>query len=195
MTAPSHSDRGSAVTAKDTSSRRLAGVLLGLVALVATACGDNGTVEETADRQPSASTTTSSSSAAPSTSSSSAPPPATGTTVTTGDSEFGVMLFDDRNQAIYLFDAEGDGSPACYDECAADWPPVLTDGAPQGAGAAQGGLLGTVARSDGTTQVTYAGHPLYFYAHEGPGEVLCHDVDDYGGTWLVVTPAGTPAPV
>ena len=42
--------------------------------------------------------------------------------------------------------------------------------------------------------MTYGGHPLYFYAHEDPGQVLCHDVDDYGGTWLVVTPEGTPAP-
>jgi predicted lipoprotein with Yx(FWY)xxD motif len=182
------------VTAKDISSRRLAAAFLALVALVASACARGATVDESADRQPSVSTTTSSPSTAPTSTSSSAPPPATGTTVTTGNSEFGVMLFDARNQAIYLFDAESDGSPACYDDCAADWPPVLTDGAPQAAGAVQGSLLGTVARSDGGVQVTYAGHPLYFYAHEGPGEVLCHDVDDYGGTWLVVTPEGTPAP-
>ncbi len=104
------------------------------------------------------------------------------------------MLFDQRNQAIYLFDAESDGTPACYDECAADWPPVLTEGAPQAAGQVQSGLLGTVQRTDGTTQVTYGGHPLYFYAHEDPGQVLCHDVDEYGGTWLVVTPEGSPAP-
>jgi predicted lipoprotein with Yx(FWY)xxD motif len=104
------------------------------------------------------------------------------------------MLFDDRNQAIYLFDAETDATPACYEDCAADWPPVLTDGDPQAAGALRGDLLGTTQRTDGSTQVTYGGHPLYFYAHEGPGEVLCHDVDDYGGTWLVVTPEGTAAP-
>jgi predicted lipoprotein with Yx(FWY)xxD motif len=71
---------------------------------------------------------------------------------------------------------------------------VLTTGAPQGSGASQTGLLGTVDRSDGSTQVTYGGHPLYYYAHEDPGQVLCHDVDDYGGTWLVVTPEGSPAP-
>jgi hypothetical protein len=52
---------------------------------------------------------------------------------------------------------------------------------------------GTTQRRDGTTQVTYAGHPLYYYAHEGRGQVLCHDVVEFGGTWLVVTPTGEPA--
>ena len=55
-------------------------------------------------------------------------------------------------------------------------------------------LLGTTTRSDGARQVTYAGHPLYFYAHEGKNQVLCHDVREYGGLWLVVTPKGPPAP-
>ena len=45
----------------------------------------------------------------------------------------------------------------------------------------------------GTRQVTYGGHPLYFYAHEGKYQVLCHDVEEFGGTWLVVRPDGTPA--
>jgi hypothetical protein len=43
-------------------------------------------------------------------------------------------------------------------------------------------------------QVTYAGHPLYLYANEGPGEVLCHNVFLNGGLWLVVTPEGGPGP-
>lgn len=128
------------------------------------------------------------------------PPPSTtptaiGTVVTTGDSEFGPMLFDDRGQAIYLFDRERTSTPDCYGECAAAWPPVLTDGAPQAGGAADATLLGTTQRTDGSIQVTYAGHPLYFYANEGPGEVLCHDVFLNGGWWYVVTPEGTPAPV
>ncbi len=183
------------MTAQDSRRRRRAAAIACALALTLTGCGGTAAVDESADRQPSASTTTTSSSTPAPTTSSSAPPAATGTTVTTGASEYGVMLFDDRNQAIYLFDAESSGgAPACYDDCAADWPPVLTDGAPQASGEVQGGLLGTVARSDGSMQVTYGGHPLYFYAHEGPGEVLCHDVDDYGGTWLVVTPAGEAAP-
>jgi predicted lipoprotein with Yx(FWY)xxD motif len=121
-------------------------------------------------------------------------PAATDMVVTTGDSEFGVMLFDDRGQAIYLFDRERTSTPDCYDECAAAWPPVVTDGAPQAGGAADPALLGTTQRTDGAVQVTYAGHPLYFYANEGPGEVLCHNVFLNGGLWFVVTPEGGPGP-
>lgn len=117
-----------------------------------------------------------------------------GTTIIVADSPYGPMLYDASGQAIYLFDAEQSTRPECYDDCAAAWPPVLTVGAPQAEGRVRAELLGTARRRDGTTQVTYAGHPLYFYAHEDPGQVLCHDVDEYGGTWLVVTPEGTPAP-
>jgi predicted lipoprotein with Yx(FWY)xxD motif len=172
--------------------RRLAALLV-LVAGLTGACATEAPGTDAAPRSSSASSTSPSS--APSTTTApSTPPPAAGTVITTGDSEYGVMLFDDVGQAIYLFDKESDGTPACYDDCAANWPPVLTSGAPQGSGASRTGLLGTVDRSDGSTQVTYAGHPLYYYAHEDPGQVLCHDVDDYGGTWLVVTPEGSPAP-
>ena len=114
--------------------------------------------------------------------------------ITADDSEYGTMLFDERGQAIYLFDEETSETPACYDDCAAAWPPVLTEGAPEADGAVDEALLGTTEREDGAVQVTYGGHPLYFYADEDPGEVLCHDVDDFGGTWLVVTPQGDAAP-
>lgn len=117
-----------------------------------------------------------------------------GTEIITADSDFGPMLYDASGQPIYLFTAETGGRPGCYDDCAAAWPPVLTTGEPSGAGDVRTGLLGTIRRADGSTQVTYAGHPLYFYAHEGKYQVLCHDVEDFGGTWLVVRPDGTAAP-
>lgn len=103
------------------------------------------------------------------------------------------MLFDDTGQAIYLFDKEATGRAACYDACAEAWPPVLTAGSPRATGQVRPGLMGTTQRTDGSTQVTYAGHPLYYYAHEGKNEVLCHNVTGFGGLWLVVTPSGEPA--
>ena len=117
-----------------------------------------------------------------------------GTLISTSDSAYGPMLFDGSGQAIYLFDKETSRRPRCYGACAGAWPPVLTSGQPRAGEAARSGLLGTVRRRDGSTQVTYGGHPLYYYAHEGRGQVLCHDVVEYGGLWLVVTPQGSAAP-
>lgn len=124
----------------------------------------------------------------------STPPPRPGTRVRVADSEFGPMLYDTTGQAIYLFDKEEGPRAECYGACAADWPPVLTDGGPRGVRGARSGLLGTTERRDGTLQVTYGGHPLYYYAHEDPWQVLCHDFVEYGGTWFVVQPDGDAAP-
>jgi predicted lipoprotein with Yx(FWY)xxD motif len=121
-------------------------------------------------------------------------PKRTGTVVTTAGSDYGRMLFDRSRQAIYLFDRETSSRPRCYGACAEAWPPVLTKGEPRATGRTRQSLLGTTLRSDGRSQVTYAGHPLYYYAHEDEGEVLCHDVEEYGGVWLVVQPDGRPAP-
>ena len=120
--------------------------------------------------------------------------PKPGRVVVAADSDYGPMLYDATGQPIYLFTAERGDRPACDDACAADWPPVLTRGEPRARGDVRDPLLGVTRRDDGSRQVTYAGHPLYFYAHEGKYQVLCHDVVEHGGTWLVVRPDGTPAP-
>jgi predicted lipoprotein with Yx(FWY)xxD motif len=119
-----------------------------------------------------------------------AAPAAKGTTIKTGDSQFGDVLFDGDDQAIYYFDKESGSKSECYGACAEAWPPVLTKGEPQAGAGIQQRLLGTTQRSDGTTQVTYDGHPLYLYAHEGPNQVTCHDVSEFGGLWLAVQPNG-----
>jgi predicted lipoprotein with Yx(FWY)xxD motif len=110
-------------------------------------------------------------------------------------SQFGGVLFDASGQAIYLFDKEESATPECYGACAGAWPPVLTDGPPAAAAGVRGGLLGTTKRTDGSSQVTYAGHPLYFYAHEGKNEVRCHNIAEFGGLWLAVAATGEAAPV
>jgi predicted lipoprotein with Yx(FWY)xxD motif len=115
------------------------------------------------------------------------------TVITTGDSEFGTMLFDDKKQAIYIWEVEESEKAECYEDCAVAWPPVLTDGTPVASGSVKNELLGTTKRTDGTTQVTYNGHPLYYYAHEKAGEVKCHNISTHGGLWWVIQPNGVRA--
>ena len=115
---------------------------------------------------------------------------AKGTEIKLGDSQFGRILFGPDDQAIYLFDKEAGPKSECYGACAEAWPPVLTEGEPQAGSGLKASLLGTTERDDGSAQVTYNGHPLYYYAHEGPGEVTCHNVEEFGGLGLVVDPAG-----
>jgi predicted lipoprotein with Yx(FWY)xxD motif len=117
-----------------------------------------------------------------------------GTTITVGDSDFGSMLFDSNKQAIYVFENDRKGRTVCYGACAEAWPPVLTDGDPKPGKGVKASLLGTIKRRDGTLQVTYAAKPLYFYAHEGRGEVRCHNVNLNGGYWWVVGPDGRRRP-
>jgi predicted lipoprotein with Yx(FWY)xxD motif len=117
-----------------------------------------------------------------------------GTTITLAESDFGPMLFDSNKQAIYVFERDSRNETVCYGECAEAWPPVYTKGAPQAAKGVKASLLGTVERRDGRRQVTYAGKPLYFYAHEDPGVVLCHNVNLNGGYWWAVGADGKRRP-
>ena len=115
-----------------------------------------------------------------------------GTTVKLASSDYGQVLFDGEDQAIYLFDKESGPMSECYGACAEAWPPVTTKGAPQAASGVDQSLLGTTQRDDGSMQVTYNGHPLYYYVDDGPGQVLCQNVDEFGGLWLVVRANGEP---
>ena len=109
------------------------------------------------------------------------------------DSEFGRVLFDANGQVVYVFEIDSRNKSACTSaECVEAWPPVLTREPPSAGAGADKSLLGTIRRSDGKLQVTYSGRPLYFYEHESPGEIKCHNVDLHGGLWWVVTPKGEP---
>lgn len=119
---------------------------------------------------------------------------ATGTTIIASDSAFGPMLYNEKKQAIYIWQLEESSTPECYGDCAVQWPPVLTNGTPIASSGVNGKLLGTTQRTDGSTQVTYNGHPLYYYAHENPGEVKCHNIKTHGGLWWVIQPSGVRAP-
>jgi predicted lipoprotein with Yx(FWY)xxD motif len=112
-------------------------------------------------------------------------------TLTTHSSPYGRVLYDGRGFVLYAFTRDHRRS-ACYGACAKAWPPYF---APRGTLRAGAGvkraLLGTVKRRNGRRQVTYAGRPLYFYVGDRrPGQILCQDVVEYGGRWLIVRPSG-----
>ncbi|HEX5782741.1 MAG TPA: hypothetical protein VFX80_12510 [Solirubrobacteraceae bacterium] len=108
------------------------------------------------------------------------------------DSQFGTIVGDGRGQAVYLFEREESKESECYGDCARAWPPVLTRGRPVAGKGIRRRLLGTTRRRNGTRQVTYDGRPLYYYVDDAPGRVLCQNVLEFGGLWLVVRPDGSP---
>jgi predicted lipoprotein with Yx(FWY)xxD motif len=109
------------------------------------------------------------------------------------DSRFGQVLVDGQGRALYLFAADTTSASTCYGACATAWPPLLTDkGAKVDAmHAATAALTGTTTRTDGTVQVTYNGHPLYYFQGDTkPGQITCQAVDNFGAAWYVVDPKG-----
>ena len=114
-----------------------------------------------------------------------------GSTVTLRGSNYGRILFDGGNRALYAFTRDPRRKTRCYGACAAAWPPYVVRGTLRAGPGTKRSLLGTIRRRDGKRQLTYAGKPLYYYAHEGPGQVLCQNVREFGGLWLVVRGSGT----
>jgi predicted lipoprotein with Yx(FWY)xxD motif len=112
-------------------------------------------------------------------------------TLTARDSAFGRILFDGRGFALYAFTADPRGRSVCIGDCARAWPPYIVSGRLRAGTGVRGSLLGTIRRADGTRQLTYNGRALYYYVGDRrPGQVLCQDVFEFGGLWLVVRPSG-----
>jgi len=107
-------------------------------------------------------------------------------------SEYGRVVADGRGEAFYLFDKEKGKRSQCYGACAQAWPPVITKGRPRAFGGVNQKLLGVTRRKNGKLQVTYKNHPLYYYVDDSPGTILCQNVAEFGGLWLVVQPNGNP---
>jgi predicted lipoprotein with Yx(FWY)xxD motif len=109
--------------------------------------------------------------------------------------ELGRFLTDARGRTVYLFlaDEHNGQRSACFDECATAWPPVLTEGRPVAGSGVDEHLLGTLDRGDGTTQVSYRGWPLYYFAKDqAPGDTTGEGVQGFGAEWYVVAPDGAP---
>jgi predicted lipoprotein with Yx(FWY)xxD motif len=108
-------------------------------------------------------------------------------------SHYGKVIFAGNGDAVYTFGPDKHGVSTCYGACAKAWPPVLTKGTPAVAAGLDRMLLGTTKRRDGTLQVTYNHHPLYFYSADMHGKIMCQHVVMHGGLWLVLEANGKPS--
>ena len=128
-----------------------------------------------------------------STSSSTPAPAAAGTVITAKHNKLGTILAaGPKKLTVYLFEADKGTTSACSGACAHAWPPVTTSGSAQATGAALSSDLGTTKRPDGTEQVTYKGHPLYYFIKDGDaGDAYGEGSKAFGASWYVLTPKGT----
>ena len=114
------------------------------------------------------------------------------TVITTKTSSGGSFLTNGAGRAVYLFMADSSGKSTCDGACAAAWPPVIATGQPTATGGAQASDLSTITRSDGTKQVTYDGHPLYYFQGDtGPGMDKGQGLNGFGALWWLVAPSGS----
>jgi len=105
--------------------------------------------------------------------------------------KIGTFLVDGHGRTLYLFQKDKTTRSTCSGACATDWPPLLTSGKAKASGSVRKALLGTTKRSDGSTQVTYKGHPLYTYSgDQKAGDTNGQAVSAYGARWYAVLPSG-----
>jgi predicted lipoprotein with Yx(FWY)xxD motif len=108
--------------------------------------------------------------------------------------KLGMVLVDSNGMTLYDFHKDKGTTSSCYGPCAEGWPPMLTEGEPTVGNGASSSKLGTTERKDGTTQITYAGHPLYtFVEDKKPGEANGNDVSAFGGQWYALKGSGEEA--
>ena len=112
--------------------------------------------------------------------------------VAVADSALGRILVDGAGRTLYLFENDTSTASTCDADCASFWPPFTTAGTPLAGEGASAGELGTTKRTDGQTEVTYNGHPLYYYVGDSnPGDTTGQGLDLFGAEWAVLSPAGT----
>ena len=160
-------------TRNNTLSLLMALAAIALVGLAVAGCGGG------ADQATAASSSSSSTGAS------------SGTISASDNGDLGKILVDAKGRTVYLFEKDTGPMSTCFGACAAEWPPVTTTGKPSADDGVTASMLGTTKRSDGATQVTYGGHPLYlFEADKEPGDATGQNVDAFGAKWYVLSSAG-----
>ena len=158
----------------------LAALPAGLAALVALAGCGSGSSANSATASPSTSGTAGGGMA---------------TIAMTKNPQLGPILTDSKGNTVYVFAKDSKGMSNCNGSCASVWPPVTTSGKPTAGSGVLASKLGTTKRSDGSTQVTYGGLPLYTYtADSSPGDVMGNGINTFGALWYAVQPNGSNAP-
>jgi len=115
-----------------------------------------------------------------------------GTVITTRSGPAGTYLASSSGRAVYLFNGDSMNKSNCSGSCVSIWPPVAAKGTLSASGGASSSDLGTITRSDGTKQVTYNGHPLYYYAGDsGAGMTSGQGISGFGATWWLVGTSGS----
>ena len=133
--------------------------------------------------------------------SSSPPTTASGKPATVGvaNDSLGKVLVDSQGRTLYLFTKDTGSTSTCTGACAVNWPPLLVTGKASVGSGASASMVSTSARTDGTTQLTYNGHPLYLFKNDTKaGDTNGEGVTAFGGNWYAVSPGGSqisaPAP-
>jgi predicted lipoprotein with Yx(FWY)xxD motif len=153
--------------------------VVGAVAALAAACGGGSGSSTSAATQPSSAA-------------SAASPAGAAVTVSTHTGAYGTYLSDGSGKSLYMFEPDKNGTSTCYGQCAKFWPPLTSSSAAQAGSGLQQSMLGTTKRTDGTTQITYAGHPLYYFAEDtSAGDTKGEGLNLSGGEWYLLSTKGT----
>jgi predicted lipoprotein with Yx(FWY)xxD motif len=148
--------------------------------LIAASCGGSSTSASTGGGYPGSAGT---------------PPGSSGpsaTTVATRNTALGQILVDISGRTLYLFAADQGTASSCYGACVGVWPPLTVTGAPVAGSGVHQSLLATTTRKDGSMEVVYNGHPLYYFiSDKRAGDTTGQALSSFGADWYVLSPAGT----
>lgn len=112
---------------------------------------------------------------------------------TATSSTYGTYLTDSSGYALYILSSDPSNKSTCSGACAAVWPPLVVTGTPSVASGVSSADVGTITRSSGHIQLTYNHHPLYTFTHDtAPGQTNGEGIKAFGGTWMLMSPSGTP---
>jgi len=120
------------------------------------------------------------------------PAPPSATTIALRNSALGPILVDGSGRTLYLFEADATDMSTCNGDCASVWPPLIAHGTPQAAAGINQSLLSTTMRSDGSLEVVYNGHPLYYFVSDRQaGDVSGEAITSFGAEWYVLSASGS----